>query len=98
MTVEELGKRMTLAEFTRWQVFDSREPIGERRLDQAVAMLCAMLAASHGAKGRAARPQSYSPKYAQLWGKRPSATALQKALEKQFNGNQHRQPRRKADG
>lgn len=43
-TVRELQARMDSAEFTEWQAFDALEPIGERRADLRMALLCQLIA------------------------------------------------------
>lgn len=46
-TVRELQARMDSAEFTDWQVYDAIDPIGERRADMRMALLCQLIANIH---------------------------------------------------
>ena len=50
MTVAELGRRMSSAEYAAWMAFDRIHPIGARRHDLLTAQLCLVVAAALGAK------------------------------------------------
>ncbi len=44
----ELKERMSYPEFQKWQAFYAHEPLGEKRLDRAVALIVKMMTAQAG--------------------------------------------------
>ncbi len=53
MTVAQLRREMSAAEFTAWTLFDAQQPIGdERTADLPAAMVSHTLAAIHGKRGQ----------------------------------------------
>jgi hypothetical protein len=75
MPVAELQRRMSSHEFTEWQAFTTKEPIGEDRSDLRLARLLSFLAnlvstwASRGKKQpQRSEPQDFMPVF---WAEEP---------------------------
>jgi len=59
MTVAELGRRMSSAEFTEWMVYARLEPFGPRREDERAGMVAAMV--TNVARDAKSHPQAFTP-------------------------------------
>ena len=64
MTVDELGHRMSSAEFTEWLAYYSVSPFGDERADLRMAILADTMARVNGAKGTSVKQfmPSFGPK------------------------------------
>lgn len=59
MTVAEAQRRVDSRELTGWIATDCIEPIGPERFDIQLAILCDIVARSHGARN--SKPADYMP-------------------------------------
>jgi len=59
MTVAELGRRMSSAEFTEWMVYAQLEPFGPRRADERAGMIAAMV--TNVARDVKSHPAAFTP-------------------------------------
>jgi hypothetical protein len=59
MTVAEMGRRMSSAEFTEWMVYAQLEPFGPRREDERAGMVAAMV--TNVARDVKSHPRAFTP-------------------------------------
>ena len=53
MTVQELGDRMSAAEFGEWRAFDHLHPLGDQRVARQLVLLTTLFANAHRGKREA---------------------------------------------
>lgn len=65
--------------FRQWQLYAQEHPFSRDRSDLMIAILCALFANAHAAKGKRYKPEDFMPRYGPP--ERPSPEALRRKFE-----------------